>query len=64
MTEGVHNMMIEGENMLALLFKKFVRCMLGEDDESTVENRKSMREINFLRPKLDYLNKPQERMSA
>ncbi len=57
-------MMIEGENMLALLFKKFVRCMLGEDDESTVENRKSMREINFLRPKLDYLNKPQERMSA
>lgn len=64
MTEGIHNMMIEGEDMLALFFKKIVRCMLGEYDESIVENRKSMREINFLRPKLDYLNKPQERMSA
>jgi hypothetical protein len=56
--------MIEGVNMLALIFKKMVRCFLGEGDENIVVNRKSMREINFLRPKLDYLKNVQEKMSA
>jgi len=56
-------MRIEGENMLALFLKKMVRCILGENDVKTVDSRR-MREINFLSPKLDYLNDVQEKMSA
>ena len=57
-------MRIEGENVLTLFLKKMVRSILGENVENTVDNRKSMREINFLKPKLDYLNDAREKLSA
>lgn len=63
MTESIHIMMIEGDNMLAFILKKMVRCILGESDEKPAENRR-MREINFLNPKLDYLNAAHEKLSA
>lgn len=59
MTESIHIRMIKGDNMLALILKKMVRCILRECDEKPVENKR-MREINFLNPKLDYLNAARE----
>lgn len=57
-------MRIEGENVLTLFLKKMVRSILGDNVENTVDNSKSMREINFLKPKLDYLNDARGKLSA
>ncbi|MBP7176923.1 MAG: hypothetical protein KBA53_12015 [Thermoclostridium sp.] len=49
--------------MLASFFRKMIGCILGENSEKSFDNRR-LREINFLSPKLDYLNSTADKLSA
>lgn len=52
------------DNMIAAIIKRIITCIKKDLNEQTDQSSKSQREINFLKPKLDYLNAGQKRMSV